>query len=91
MKFTPRGNLIVLEVASTSKFTKKGIMLPDGKFNFDSTKPMKIVEVGKEVVEYKVGDVVILDAVNPNQFKLPNDERVLILISEHDIAGKWEE
>lgn len=95
MKFTPRGELVLLKV-TTQTHTKRGIEIPEQsqKLNIDN---IEVVAVGKDVTEMKAGDKVLLHhpdmvlampSVSDILFKIPGDETKYILVSEIDLAGK---
>lgn len=92
-KVTPLGDRVVIKPLPKEEVSKGGIVLPDtvkekpqeGKII--AVGPGKLSEVGKRVsMEVKVGDEVIYSKYAGTEYKL--DDEDLIIVRESDILAK---
>lgn len=83
MKLQPLSDRIVLEQLDNEAKTASGIILPDGA----QEKPSegKVLAVGPEVKEVKVGDRVLYSKYGPNEAKVDGQE--LMIAKEEDVLA----
>ena len=77
MKFKPNGNWIVVPDPIVTE-TKAGIILD----------VLEVISAGESCFFVKVGDTVMIDP-RTEAIKAPIDGKNYLLISEHQILGKW--
>lgn len=93
MKLRPLGNRVIVKPASKEEVTKSGIILPDtvGK---ERPEQGDVIEVGpglllengtRQTMTVKVGDRVIFKKYSPDEFKLDNEE--YLVLAETDIMA----
>ncbi|OGO04581.1 MAG: co-chaperone GroES [Chloroflexi bacterium RBG_13_54_8] len=92
-KLEPLGDRVVVKALAREEVTKGGIVLPDtakekpqdGKVI--AVGPGKLTDEGKRLaMDVKVGDIVIYAKYAGTEFKLDNEE--LIILRESDILAK---
>lgn len=84
MKLQPLADRVVLEQIEAEEVSSAGIILPDSA----KEKPSqgKVLAVGKDVKEVKVGDTVLYSKYGPTEFKVEGKE--VLLAKEEDILAK---
>ncbi len=83
MNIQPLADRLVIEQVQAEEVSASGIILPDSA----KEKPSegKVLAVGKEVKEVKVGDVVLYAKYGPTEVKV--DGKEVVLAKEEDILG----
>lgn len=83
MNIQPLADRLVIEQVQAEEVSKSGIILPDSA----KEKPSegKVLAVGKDVKEVKVGDVVLYAKYGPTEVKV--DGKELMLTKEEDILA----
>ena len=91
-KLRPMGNRVVIKPAAREETTKSGIVLPDTskekpqRGEVIATGTGRVTDDGKRVeMEVKVGDIVLFAKYAGTEFKLEDDE--LLILSEKDILA----
>ena len=87
MKFEPNGNWVVLPDPS-KKQTDSGIILDDKTAKSITTNILKVLAAGPQCGFAKVGDTVMVDP-RAEAMIVELDEKACIMISEHQLLGKW--
>jgi chaperonin GroES len=83
MKIHPLEDRVVLEQLEQEEQTKSGIILPDSAQ--EKPKEAKVMAVGKDVKEVKVGDVVLYKSYGPDDVKV--DGKDYMIAKEEDILA----
>lgn len=83
MTIQPLADRLVIEQVQAEEVSVSGIILPDSA----KEKPSegKVLAVGKDVEEVKVGDVVLYAKYGPTEVKV--DGKEVVLAKEEDILG----
>lgn len=83
MTIQPLADRLVIEQVQAEAVSASGIILPDSA----KEKPSegKVLAVGKDVEEVKVGDVVLYAQYGPTEVKV--DGKEVVLAKEEDILG----
>lgn len=83
MTIQPLADRLVIEQVDAEEVSAAGIILPDSA----KEKPSegKVLAVGKDVKEVKVGDVVLYAKYGPTEVKV--DGKEVVLAKEEDILG----
>jgi chaperonin GroES len=83
MTIQPLADRLVIEQVQAEEVSASGIILPDSA----KEKPSegKVLAVGKDVEEVKVGDVVLYAKYGPTEVKV--DGKEVVLAKEEDILG----
>ncbi|QQR52915.1 co-chaperone GroES [bacterium] len=84
MTLQPLGDRIVAEPVEAQTKTAAGILLPDQAKT--KTQQAKVLAVGKEVKEVKVGDIIVHTEYGPNHFKQDANKELLI-VKEEDVLA----
>lgn len=79
----PLADRIVAEPVEAETKTASGILLPDQAK--EKTQVAKVVAVGKDVKEVKVGDKIVHTEYGPNRFKQGSTE--LLIVKEEDVLA----
>ena len=87
MKFKPNGSWVVLPDPSKKK-TDSGIILDDDIARKQSTNILEVLATGPQCAFVKVGDTVMVDP-RSEAIMVELDESQCIMISEHQLLGKW--
>ena len=93
MKLKPLSDNIVVKALSKEETTKSGIILPDTldkekpeQGEVLATGPGKILENGQRAaMEVKVGDHILFKKYSPDDFKLDNEE--VLVLSQSDVIA----
>lgn len=92
-RYIPRGNNLVVKSREIAEKTKWGIFIPETAKETMKDPIAIVIEVGVDVKEFKVGDLVIpcIHSVQPipgvaNMFIL-NEEQILCKVEEHIILN----
>jgi chaperonin GroES len=83
MQLHPLADRIVAKPVAAETKTAAGILLPEQAK--DKTQLAKVVAVGKDVKEVKVGDQIVHSEYGPDHFKQDNDE--LLIVKEKDVLA----
>lgn len=83
MQLHPLADRIVAKPVEAETKTAAGILLPDQAK--DKTQVAKVVAVGKDVKEVKVGDRIVHSEYGPDRFKQDNDD--LLIVKEKDVLA----
>jgi chaperonin GroES len=75
MNLQPLADRIVLEQLEAEEKTASGIVLPDSAK--EKPKAAKVLAVGKDVKEVKVGDTVLYKSYGPDEVKLEGKEYLI--------------
>ncbi len=83
MNIQPLADRLVIEQVQAEEVSASGIILPDSA----KEKPSegKVLAVGKDVKEVRVGDVVLYAKYGPTEVKV--DGKEVVLAKEEDILG----
>lgn len=83
MNFQPLGKRVLIERVEETKTTATGIIIPDNA----KEKPLsgKILAVGKEVEDIKVGDTVIFAKYGGTEITL--DDKKFLVLNVDDVLG----
>ena len=83
MTIQPLADRLVIEQVEAEEVSAAGIILPDSA----KEKPSegKVLAVGKDVKEVKLGDVVLYAKYGPTEIKV--DGKEVVLAKEEDILG----
>ncbi len=83
MTIQPLADRLVIEQVQAEEVSASGIILPDSA----KEKPSegKVLAIGKDVEEVKVGDVVLYAKYGPTEVKV--DGKEVVLAKEEDILG----
>ncbi len=83
MTIQPLADRLVMEQVQAEEVSASGIILPDSA----KEKPSegKVLAVGKDVEEVKVGDVVLYAKYGPTEVKV--DGKEVVLAKEEDVLG----
>ncbi len=83
MKLTPLADRLVIEQVEAEEVSAAGIILPDSA----KEKPSegKVLAVGKDVKEIKVGDKVLYGKYGPTEIKV--DGREVLIAKEEDVLA----
>ena len=84
MTLQPLGDRIVAEPVEAQTKTAAGILLRDQAKT--KTQQAKVLAVGKEVKEVKVGDVIVHTEYGPHRFKQDGSNELLI-VKEEDVLA----
>lgn len=87
MKFKPNGSWVVLPDPSKSK-TDSGIILDDKTAKSLNTNILEVLAVGPQCGFAEVGKTVMVDP-RSEAVIIHLDEVQYIMISEHQLLGKW--
>jgi len=89
MKFKPNGNWIVVPDPIVTE-TKSGIILDEetAKSNAKKSNVLEVISAGESCFFVKAGDTVMIDP-RTEAIKAPIEGKNYLLISEHQILGKW--
>jgi|TARA_R100000458_G_C8156689_1_gene162377 co-chaperonin GroES (HSP10) len=87
MKFKPNGSWVVLPDPS-KKTTDSGIILDDTTAKSITTNILEILAAGPQCHFAKVGDTVMVDP-RAEAMIVHIDDIQYIMISEHQLLGKW--
>ena len=87
MKFKPNGSWVVLPDPSKSK-TDSGIILDQKTAKSISTNILEVLAVGPACHFANVGDTVMADPRSEAMI-IEVDEVSYLMISEHQLLGKW--
>lgn len=79
----PLGDYVVAQADEAETKTKSGIYLPQGAT--EKPKTAKIVAVGKDATQVKVGDRIVYKSYSTTEVKVGSDE--YILVKEEDILA----
>lgn len=92
-KIEPLGDRVVIKPAKREEMTKTGLVLPDTakekpqEGEVVAIGPGKMTDDGKRIaMDVKVGDVVVYAKYAGTEYKLEDEE--LIIVRESDILGK---
>ena len=83
MALQPLADRIVAQPVEPETKSPAGILLPDQAK--EKTQVAKVLAVGKDVKEVKVGDKIVHTEYGPNRFKQGADE--LVIIKEEDVLA----
>jgi len=88
-KFKPHGTWIVVPDPIVTE-TKSGILLDEAtaKANAKNTNVLEVIAVGPQCYFVKKGETVMVDP-RTEAIKAPIDGTNYLIISEHQILGKW--
>ncbi len=83
MTIQPLADRLVVEQVAAEEVSASGIILPDSA----KEKPSegKVLAVGKDVAEVKVGDTVLYGKYGPTEVKV--DGKELLLVKEEDVLA----
>ena len=89
MKFKPHASWIVVPDPIVTD-TKSGIILDEStaKQNAKKSNVLEVIAVGEQCHFVKAGDTVMIDP-RTEAIKAPIDGKSYLLVSEHQILGKW--
>lgn len=79
----PLGEYVVAEAEEANTKTASGLYLPDNAA--EKPKTAKVLAVGKEVKQVKVGDRIVYKSYSTTEVKIDSDE--FILVKEEDILA----
>jgi chaperonin GroES len=80
---TPLGDYVVAQAEEAKTKTASGLYLPENAA--EKPKTAKIVAVGKEAKQVKVGDRIVYKSYSTTEVKIGSDE--YILVKEEDILA----
>jgi chaperonin GroES len=83
MVIHPLADRIVAKPVEAETKTAAGILLPDQAK--EKTQVAKVLAVGKDVKEVKVGDSIVHTEYGPNRFKQGSEE--LLIVKEEDVLA----
>jgi chaperonin GroES len=83
MALQPLADRIVAKSVEPELTSPAGILLPDQAK--EKTQVAKVLAVGKDVKEVKVGDNIVHSEYGPNRFKQGADE--LLIVKEEDVLA----
>lgn len=83
MALQPLADRIVAKPVEAETKTASGILLPEQAK--EKTQIAKVLAVGKDVKEVKVGDNIIHTEYGPNRFKQGSEE--LLIVKEEDVLA----
>ncbi len=83
MKLQPLAERIVAKPVEAEAKTASGILLTEQSKN--KTQVAKVIAVGKEVKEIKVGDQILHAEYGPDRFKQDSDE--YLILKEEDVLA----
>jgi chaperonin GroES len=83
MALHPLADRIVAKPVEAETKTSGGILLPDQAK--EKTQVAKVLAVGKDVKEVKVGDNIVHTEYGPNRFKQGSEE--LLIVKEEDVLA----
>lgn len=83
MALQPLADRIVAEPVEAEAKTASGFLLPDQAK--EKTQVAKVLAVGKDVKEVKVGDQIVHTEYGPNRFKQGSKE--LLIVKEEDVLA----
>lgn len=83
MNIQPLAYRLVIEQVQAEEVSASGIILPDSAKV--KTREGKVLAVGKDVKEVKLGDVVLYAKYGPTEIKV--DGKEVVLAKEEDILG----
>jgi chaperonin GroES len=83
MALQPLADRIVAKPVEPEAKTASGILLPDQAK--EKTQVAKVLAVGKDVKEVKVGDQIVHTEYGPNRFKQGTEE--LLIVKEEDVLA----
>jgi len=83
MKFKPLKDRVFVKYSEEAEKTAGGLYIPESA----KEKPQKgvIEDVGSEVKEIKVGDIILFDKYSGSKINIDNNE--YLIIKEEDILG----
>jgi co-chaperonin GroES (HSP10) len=87
MKFKPNGSWVVLPDPSKQK-TDSGIILDEKTAKSMNTNILEVLAAGPQCHFAKVGETVMVDP-RSEAVIIHVDEKQYIMISEHQLLGKW--
>jgi chaperonin GroES len=83
MALKPLADRIVAKPVEAEAASPAGILLPEQAK--DKTQVAKVLAVGKDVKEVKVGDKIVHSEYGPNRFKESGEE--LLIVKEEDVLA----
>jgi chaperonin GroES len=83
MALQPLADRIVAKPVEAEAKTASGILLPDQ--SKEKTQVAKVLAVGKDVKEVKVGDSIVHTEYGPSRFKQASEE--LLILKEEDVLA----
>jgi chaperonin GroES len=83
MALHPLGDRIVARPVEPESTSPAGILLPEQ--SKEKTTVAKVLAVGKDVKEVKVGDRIVHSEYGPNRFKQDSEE--LLIVKEEDVLA----
>ncbi|MDB5179228.1 MAG: groS [Patescibacteria group bacterium] len=83
MALHPLADRIVAKSVEAESTSPAGILLPEQ--SKEKTQVAKVLAVGKDVKEVKVGDNIIHSEYGPNRFKQGSEE--LLIVKEEDVLA----
>lgn len=83
MALQPLADRIVAKPVEAETKTASGILLPEQAK--EKTQVAKVLAVGKDVKEVKVGDNIVHTEYGPNRFKQGSEE--LLIVKEEDVLA----
>jgi chaperonin GroES len=83
MALQPLADRVVAKPVEAESTSPAGILLPDQAK--EKTQVAKVLAVGKEVKEVKVGDKIVHSEYGPNRFKQGTEE--LLILKEEDVLA----
>ncbi len=87
MNINPLGDRVVLQQIESEETTKSGIILPDSAK--EKPEQGKVVAVGSDVKEVKVGDTVLYSKYGPTEVKV--DDQDYMIVKEEDVLATIKE
>ena len=79
----PLGDYVVAQAEAAKSKTASGLYIPESAT--EKPKTAKIVAVGKDVKQVKVGDVIVYKGYSTTEVKIDKDD--YILVKEEDILA----
>jgi chaperonin GroES len=83
LKIQPLADYVVAQSEEAQSVTKSGIYLPEGAT--EKPKTAKIIAIGKNVHDLKVGDKIVYKSYSTNEIKIDQEE--YILVKEEDVLA----
>ncbi len=87
MNINPLGDRVVLQQIELEETTKSGIILPDSAK--EKPEQGKVVAIGSDVKEVKVGDTVLYSKYGPTEVKV--DDQDYMIVKEEDVLATIKE
>jgi chaperonin GroES len=79
----PLADYVVAQAEAAETKTASGLYLPDKAT--EKPKTAKVIAIGKEVKQVKIGDRIVYKSYSPTEVKIGKDE--YILVKEEDILA----